>query len=750
MRHFIVNLLLLACVYAHGEPSIVSVEPSQGELGLSSEVMITGLSTQFAITELWSGTIRWKSNIESLYLHKAQDTLNSVQWRFGDSTHVYATFAIAATNDTGNYDLTVLQKVPHIAVELKPAYRLVAPPPPSIQSINPDTGIQGIPLIVTIAGNDAHFGINQSTTAPVWQNNVDSVYLQSQSSTLQATSFVPTSADTLKACFNPSLDATTGQYDLVVVQHSPNSRMVLAQKLQIIPYGVPALVSTSPGSFGTGQSFSLSIAGSSTSFGLPEVRSDGKVYWDNNVDSVLLLSGNHIISAQIWVPDNLTNMSAKFVTTSDDPNGEYDLIVVQHEPRERMKLSASVHLVRPELMRIDPDSGYQGQLCSVTIIGLNTQFGNPEQNSPTMGNVASVFLRNAADSMRAGSWYAFGPGADTAFPAIFAPGYDNSPGVYDLVVVERDPPLQIELPDAFRLLAGTTPAITLSPDYGMSGDTIDCVITGSFYAPQIDSVVLVAPGFTSKAISRYIASPLQVIVTFPLPEVTEEKSFEVQMYHDMRAVPMTNKNGFRISPVLNPSVTIKQDGCASPGNTLNMTILSSDIALAAPYPVEDFGGVDWVARSGMKILIGDESISPFSIECTSASECSCSGKVPVMVTTGWYPVNIQIGKSEMVSGNDSSVYIASVDSCERTAVISASVSSMKHPVVSRTHYGYHLNLSSLPEGTVVRLFDIKGRTIDRYTSSAGAGSVMIHQKSGCFLLSITTGQNREITKLAFP
>ncbi|MBN1759842.1 MAG: hypothetical protein JW863_16060 [Chitinispirillaceae bacterium] len=760
MCHLSLNLLLLAVVSVHGEPSIVSVTPEQGELGLSSEVMITGLSTQFAIPEPWSETIRWVSNIDSIYMSTAQDTLHSVQWRFGDSTHVYATFTIAETNDTGNYNLTVLQKEPPIALELNPAYRVAAPPPPSIQGINPDTGMQGIPIVVTITGINAHFGTNQTGSAPGLLNNVDSVYLQGQNDTMQATGFVPTSANTLKACFNPSQEATAGLYDLVIVQRSPNFRMVLAQKFQLMPYGIPVLVSTSPGSGTAGQSFTLSIAGAFTSFGFPFLQSDGTVNWSNNVDSVILSSGNTVIVANTSIPDNPTNITAQFVSGSDDQLGVYDLIVVQHQPPERLVLSASVRLLHPELLRIDPDSGYLGQLCNVSIIGINTQFGNPEQFCPTMGNVSSVYLRNATDSMRARTWSAFGPGSDTAFSALFAPTYANSPGWYDLVVVERYPPLQIELPDAFRLLPGTTPELTLSPDSGMSGDTISCVLTGSFFGVQINSVVLVSPELSIQSTTTGDASPSEEIVTFSLPEVTEEKSFEVQMHYmnyDFPTEPqsglMINRNGFRVYPVRKPSATIKQDGCASPGSILNLSVLASNISLADPWPVLMFGGVDWIPEARIEITNGSQSYSAFSLECTNSSEGVCSGILPDTLATGWYTVNIRMRNSDMVFEADNSVYIASGDSCNRTSVISTSVSSgtsTKRPVVSRTRYGYLLNLSALPVGTAVRLFDIQGRTVSCYSSSAGARSVMIKRPGGCVILSIANGKNREITKLAFP
>lgn len=209
-------LLLMIFLFVNSiSASIVSIVPDSAEQGQQFTVSITGQGTTFYIQQ-GSFTL---SNINRIYLQQDSTTIPGTDISYSSQINCGARFTLENNSPLGLYTVAVEQNSGGTHTLADGFTIIPRDTTPRIKSIAPDNAELGETLSVVITGKFTNFMKGQVSRDT--GTNVSAVYLQQDSTKVNADTFQVTDDTLLDATFSFSGDTTIGLYDVVVIQDTP-------------------------------------------------------------------------------------------------------------------------------------------------------------------------------------------------------------------------------------------------------------------------------------------------------------------------------------------------------------------------------------------------------------------------------------------------------------------------------------------------------------------------------------------------
>jgi len=313
----------------------------------------------------------------------------------------------------------------------------------------PDSAYQGQQLAVTIVGSGTHFGSSNNASSVQVQVKLErsgNVVAQSNYASITNDSTISTSLSVGSSML--------GMYDLEVDVTDTSVHTFMQSSAFKVALQAPSITSVSPSSAYDSQTVALTITGKNTSFlsgSSPTIsfKLNGTAYFTAHLDSIY---SNTSIRATVTVP------------VSSAPKGAYDVIVQNGTYSDTGKKMFVVLGAAPTTahkpMKMTPDSGYQQQQLTVTIVGTGTHFGASNNASMSM---VQVKLEHSGNSYADG--YSVSVINDTTLRATFQLSAQMPVGsYYDLFVIANDTSQRTYIQDAaFHIVAPPASIVSVSP-----------------------------------------------------------------------------------------------------------------------------------------------------------------------------------------------------------------------------------------------------------------------------------------------
>lgn len=313
----------------------------------------------------------------------------------------------------------------------------------SIIGLNPDEGMQGETLELTITGQNTNF--MQATTV--------FVRLQQGSNTaIMPQTLAWSSDDIINATFSFSFNNDPGVYDLRVYDDVDGIMYLYnAFDLQENPVQ-PELVDINPDHATQGDVLNLLITGQNTHF-------------QSSSTTISLKQGTFTIAPLYKVVHNETQITAHFAFNFSYPPGTYDL-KTQSNYDGTLYLYDAFELqpgITPGITGMVPAQGMAGTLLNFDIFGENTHF----DDAPGI----MAWLQNSQDQIIG---LAFDVLTNTHIQGTIILPWESAPGSYDLHVynsLDGD----VVLEDAFNLLTNPDePSVSyITPDSAYLGNSVE-------------------------------------------------------------------------------------------------------------------------------------------------------------------------------------------------------------------------------------------------------------------------------------
>lgn len=175
----------------------------------------------------------------------------------------------------------------------------------------------------------------------------------------------------------------------------------------------PVLTSVTPSSGNPGQSLTVTITGSGTSF-----------IMGSGISNVQLIQSSTTINAATWSAIDNTNMTADFVLPFAGVGGDYDVVVSYFGPPAD-KLPQGFFINGRRVTAMNPDTTKRGMTLSATIYGTLTNFAQGSQINTIR------LLKPPLPPISPTSFFSIN---DTAISATFNINPPDPTGLYDLEV----------------------------------------------------------------------------------------------------------------------------------------------------------------------------------------------------------------------------------------------------------------------------------------------------------------------------
>ena len=299
-------------------PTLTSISPNNGVQGQSVPVTLTGTNFVAGATVGVTGTGITVSSTTVL-----------------SATQITATFAIAANAATGAQNVTVTTSdgtsgAQSFTVNLAP------PPPPTLNSMSPNSGVQGQSVPVTLTGTNFVAGAT--------------INLSGAGITVSSTTVV--SATQITATFTIAANAATGAQNITVTTSGGTSGAQTFTVNLLLP---PTLTSISPNNGVQGQSVPVTLTGTNFVAGA----TIGVTGTGITVSNTTVVSATQITATFTIAANAATGAQNVTVTTSGGTSGAQPFTVNLAPPPP------------PTLASISPNNGVQGQSVPVTLTGTN-------------------------------------------------------------------------------------------------------------------------------------------------------------------------------------------------------------------------------------------------------------------------------------------------------------------------------------------------------------------------------------------
>jgi hypothetical protein len=460
MKKYLLFLFALSSAFVFGQ-SIQSISPGAGMQGQLLTISITGQSTIFQ-----QGT-----NVIKLVQNGTGAMISPSSANFISNTKIDATFPISINQTTGIYDLVIEKHLMTSTLTLANSFTLTSSPnPPVLSSISPASCKQGDTIAMTINGVNTNFNAGSNT-----------VSLNNGAYVVNTTTVVVINNTTMQAKFIFNNSSSVGDYNLNVYNAIDGS-ILLSNAFHLNIGLKPARIKkVNPNSGMQFQTLTVSITGQNTAF----QQGSNSI----NINAIKLNQGGSNIFpvTQNFVNDTLAN--ATFSFNANDQAGVYDVVVYNYLNTSLIlanSFTLNTNPNPPSLSSISPISGSQGDVITLTINGLNTNF-NSSNNT--------IWINNGSYVVNASSVTVIN---NTTLQAKLY--LDTSPVGYYTVNISNSLDGTLSLASAFNLLAGTNPPklVSVSPNSAAQGETLTVSITGQrTHFQQASNVIKLVQGATS-------------------------------------------------------------------------------------------------------------------------------------------------------------------------------------------------------------------------------------------------------------
>lgn len=485
----------------------------------------------------------------------------------------------------------------------------------------------------------------------------------------------------------------------------------------------------SPDSGTAGQSLQVTIVGSGTHFkpttqaSIPllevDVLQSGQTYTHNALygDNV---TSNTLLTTTLNLPSTLTS-------------GWYDVVVARRDSTIYTYSLANALFVRPPLpvlLAATPKNAYRGQTIAVRIDGFATGFTSP----------ASQYTINFEQS---GNVIFFSP-ADTFFSST-ALGTSITvvsaivPGPYDISIIGGG--ISYHAQALFTVLAGQPPTIQVSPDTGISGQTLNVTITGqnNDFLPGMNAsesapytVALLSGSSTAfSTTSRAIPSPSVLDATLVL------KTFASGVYSlNVTGNGLNISSSFYVTP--HPTIVLAQHY-----DTIHA---GSDVTINVSGLLTHFQAPGTLSAKIANRYNLQYNVAATSIVATSDTSVTASFRIPNNFQTGFCKVFVY-EPNQIEDDLDSAAYVlppqASVEDGEQSAGEIAFLEITPDDIQFTLLRNSYLRL---------RIFDAIGHTIAVLCDgnvTAGPHSFNWHTPSptGMYFYEMVSSHERRLGKL---
>ncbi len=317
----------------------------------------------------------------------------------------------------------------------------------SIKSVVPDEAQQGEELEVTVTG--------ENTT---WSQASNVLMFTQGSTTIYPNPQTVVNDTIIKGYFYFTFSHPTGFYDVEVEEISSGDRVVLENGFMLNEGDQPILTSVDPDSSEQVDFITVTVTGENTQF--------------TQGSSLLMFKGEYNMiypSDQNIYSD--TVMDGDFFINPDHVAGLYDVRVNSNDPPVILEDGFTVLQVEnmPEILTIDPDSAFQGEMVIINVTSEHTHFDYPDLDIgvklETYNHIIYAQHVDVVDSVHVEVWFSF--------------DYTHTPEVYDLIVYD-DLDGTMTLEESFELLAGTEgpQIVSVVPDDAEQGQSLWVTITG--------------------------------------------------------------------------------------------------------------------------------------------------------------------------------------------------------------------------------------------------------------------------------
>lgn len=339
----------------------------------------------------------------------------------------------------------------------------VTAPTPQITSVSPNAAQQGQSLSVTITGTDTNFSA-QSVVSFGAGISVNSVVFSS-----------PTS---LTASLAVASNAPVGLHDVTVTTGATS--VTGAGLFNITDAPPQQLISATPSSGQVGQTLSVTILGSNTSFTSASTVSFGPGVTVNSV----AFNGPTSLTVNVSIASNAAAGPRDLtVTTGGVPLTGSGLFTVVALPAQ--------------ITQIQPNSGEQGQSLLVTITGSNTNFS--AQSTVSFGPGITVTSISATSATRLTANINIAAGA--------------TPGLRDVTVTTNGTP--VPGANLFTVIARAPALTSISPSTATQGQTLNVTLIGANTSfAQGSSQVSLGAGITINSVT--VTSPTSIVANITI------------------------------------------------------------------------------------------------------------------------------------------------------------------------------------------------------------------------------------------
>jgi len=448
-RGLSVILLISLDVFA-STPSIVSVTPDTAIQGRVISVAITGQATNFVVGSGSSAL----NNVSSVWFSQGSSTIYADNFSASSATQLSAQFSIPLNAPMGTWDVNVL---PVSAATLTLAGGMRIDAASYIVSVQPDSGMRGSSLTVTITGQNSGFATGSGSGTV---NNVNGVWLSQGSSTINSTGVNVSGATSLTADFTIPPTITPGYWDVNVGEIS-GSLPPLVQGFRVVHSTDEPPAPQNLTAVGNGEEVTLTWDRVSDAHFLRYM-----IYYGTNSGSEILRDST---------TGGLTDTSFVITGFTDRQNYTYFYVTSLDSSRLESPSSNEVNAlagVPVKITSVAPSYATPGQTLTVFITGQETIFESTS-GSGTISYVSSVYLSLGASVVSASN---FTPQSDTSLSAAFTIPFDAALGYWNINVLTTNTGLLTDS-SAFRIDSASI-VKSVSPDTGLRGTTLAVTITG--------------------------------------------------------------------------------------------------------------------------------------------------------------------------------------------------------------------------------------------------------------------------------
>jgi hypothetical protein len=368
-----------------------------------------------------------------------------------------------------------------------------------------------------------------------------------------------------------------------------------------ITVSAQSLISISPSTGAAGQSVSVTITGSGTSFG--------------NFTQVALNLGTNIVTASDIEVVSPTEIAATLNIPSTVASGDYTLIA--NSGLDILQLPGAFTITggngtAPSIVSVSPNTGAKGQTLLVTITGANTSFN---QSTSTIVTFLAAGVPIVATAVV--------PLSKTKLTCLLTIPANAAAGVHSLVMTTSN--------NGILMKAGTftvtgsggnnSPKITsVAPNTGARGQTLNVTITGSntqFIQSSNTTVSLFNGGSPINANFAFATSNTSIAANFTIPSTATLGMADVEVTTSNQGT-ITLANGFTITQGNSgtPELVSVSPPFGSRGQTLDVTITGANTSFqqgSNTVGVYLFNQATGIAPNTINVISNTEIIANFTL-----------------------------------------------------------------------------------------------------------------------------------------